>query len=332
MRHFLKPSDLNAEERISVLNRARELKALTTPPTEQNLRVGGLYFNPSLRTRISWEQACWRLGASCQTINAGADSWKMEMNPHAVMDQDKQENIVEAAGVLGRYFHLLGVRSFPGTESWDVERTEPTLSAMCQYAGVPIVSLEGAMHHPCQSLADELTIREHFGNPEGLPVALVWAWHPNPLPMAVPQSFALQTALAGCDLRIVRPDGYDLDPEVMDEIRATGSKVTVTNDRAEGLKGVKVAYVKSWGSMPLWGQTDAEREFRSGLRDWQFDRNTWNLTDEAKVMHCLPVRRNVVLSGEMLESEHSLVFDEAENRLWAQAALIEHIAKREGLI
>jgi len=335
LRHLISPTDVSPDERLEVLDRARFWKASPLPAERQNLRVGALYFNSSLRTRVSFEQAVWQLGGNCQTLNAGADTWQMEMDPDAVMDGTKVENIVEAAGVLGRYFHLLGIRSFAGTEPWASERTEPVLSAFARYANTPIISLEGAVHHPCQGLADELTLHESFGESvKGLPVTLCWAWHPNPLPTAVPNTFALQAALAGCCLTIAHPPGYDLDPDVMASVRSAASascqNVTVTNDMSEGLRGANVVYVKSWGRLDLWHDKDAERAQRSDLRSWRLDHETWALTEEAKVMHCLPVRRNLKISGDLLDSRHSLILNQAENRLWAQAGLVEMLAKLNG--
>lgn len=329
-RHFLSPDDLTLAEVAQVVTRAKALKALTTPPRASALRVGSLFFNPSLRTRVSWEQAAWVLGASCQTLNAGGETWKLEFDPQAVMDQDTVEHVKEAAPVLGRYFHVLGIRSFPATRPWAVEREEPELRAFAQYAGVPIVSLEGAMHHPCQALADQLTLEETFGaNLHGLPVVLTWAWHPKPLPMAVPNSFALQMARAGAKLTLAYPEGYDLDPELRAKL---GGDVQVCHDPHEAMRGAKAVYVKSWGRLDLWDHPAEEVAQRADLRHWQFDMPKWELTDDAAVLHCLPTRRNAELSGEILDGPMSKVIDEAENRLWAQAALLEFYGKALGVL
>lgn len=336
-RHYLSPTDLSPAERRAVLDRALALKASKSVPESRNFRVGSLFFNPSLRTRVSFEQAVWLLGGNCQTLNASADSWGLEFDPQAVMDGTKAENVVEAAGVLGRYFHLLGVRAFPTDQPWEIEKTEPVLRAFAENAGIPVVSLEGALHHPCQSLADHLTLQEHFGNSvKNLKVTLAWAYHPNPLPMAVPHSFALQAALAGCDLTIACPPGYDLDPGVMSEVTKasleSGGGLRVTHDYNDGLENAQVVYVKSWGKQSLWHDKDAERAGRQQFKNWIMDDAAWQKTDEAKVMHCLPVRRNVVIASEILDSPRSIVLDEAENRLWAQAALIEFLAQSEGVL
>jgi N-acetylornithine carbamoyltransferase len=325
MRHFLSPLDVTPDERNWILRRALELKAGARPPQPLAARVGSLFFNPSLRTRVSWEQAAGVLGCSCQTLNAGADMWTMEMDPHAVMDGATVECISDAAGVLGRYFGLLGVRAFPQGKPWEEEKTEPILNAFAERSGTSIVSLEGAMHHPCQSLADHLTLKESFGdNLKGSKVALMWAWHPKSLPLAVPHSFALQAALAGCDLTIVHPEGWDLDAEVLAQTREaaqeSGGEVRVCHEVEDGLKGAKAVYVKSWGRPQLPGEPAPPE-----LRSWTFGEDQWAQTDEARVMHCLPVRRNVEIASSLLDSDRSLTLDEAENRLWAQAGLMEFL-------
>ncbi|MCA9572843.1 MAG: N-acetylornithine carbamoyltransferase [Myxococcales bacterium] len=329
--HVLSPSALTPELRNAVLATARELKAADAPPPSTSLRVGALYFDPSLRTRASFEQAVHVVGGRCQTLNAGSDTWTLELDPNAVMDGAAVENVVEAARVLGQLFHLIGVRAFRGSAPWAVERTEPVLSAIAEHAGVPIVSLEGATHHPCQGLADALTLRETFGDDlSGLPVALCWAWHPRALPAAVPHTFLLQAALEGCDVSVVHPPGFDLDPGILAEARtaaeARGGGVKVHHDRAEGLAGRRVVYVKSWGPLDDRSPTDP------ALRPWLVDEAALAPAPEARVMHCLPVRRNVVLSGEVLDGPRALVTQQAGNRLWAQAGLVHHLAKLQGVI
>lgn len=329
--HFLSPLDLSDSELDLVMKRARRLKADRAPMAPKSLRVGALYFNPSLRTRVSFEQAARQVGAVCQTLNAGQDMWALEMDPEAVMDGDRPECVIEAAGVLGRYFPVLGVRSFPRGGSWEEERTEPVLQAFAEHSKAAVISLEGAMHHPCQSLADHLTILEHFGPKlSGLKVVMSWAWHPKALPMAVPNSFALQMARAGVDLTIAHPRGLELDPGLMSQVKEQalrkGGKVEVVHDRLGAMDGAKVVYVKSWGSI---GQTGMHTE---ELKDWCFNDVAWSRTEDAKVMHCLPVRRNVVIASSILDSPRSIVLDQAENRLWAQAGLIEAVARRAGVL
>lgn len=329
--HVIAPNDLPDADRLAVLDRAEALKAADPHPVPNRLRVGALYFNPSLRTRVSFEQAVRLVGGTCQTLDASRDTWAMELDPDAVMDGSTVENIAEAARVLGRFFHVLGVRSFRGSSPWAIERTEPVIRKVAAYAGVPVVSLEGATHHPCQALADHLTLRETFGpDLRELPIALTWAWHPKALPMAVPHSFLAEASLAGCDVRVVHPPGYELDAEVMQtasrEAEKRGGRVRVFHDRAEGMADTAAVYVKSWGPIDRAGGNDP------ALRDWQVDDASLAVAPSAKVMHCLPVRRNVVVSGAVLDGPRSLVVEQAANRMWAQAALVEHLARRSGVL
>lgn len=332
--HVLRPADLDDAVRDRILERARALRTADPDPVPNRLRVGALYFNASLRTRASFEQAVRIVGGACQTLNAASDTWNLELDPDAVMDGAAVENLVEAARVLGQFFHLLGVRSFRGAAPWATERTEPVLRLIARHAGVPLVSLEGATHHPCQALADALTMVDAFGptpaDLAGLPVALCWAWHPKALPAAVPHSFLQQAALLGCDVSVVHPEGYDLDGDVlahaMEAARARGGDVAVHHDRDAGLRGRRLVYVKSWGPLDGAGATPA------ALRPWLVDEAALSGTDDARVMHCLPVRRNVVIAGEVLDGPRSLVTTQAGNRLWAQAALVEHLARTQGVI
>ena len=332
LRHVISPADLTDAERIAIVARARALKATDPTPPVTPLRVGALYFDPSLRTRASFEQATRMVGGACQTLNASSDTWALELDPNAVMDGTAVENIVEAAGVLGQFFHLLGVRSFRGTSPWAVERTEPVLRRIAKHAGVPVISLEGTTHHPCQGLADLVTMHESLGDDlSGEPVALCWAWHPKRLPAAVPQTFLLQAALAGCDISLVHPEGYELDAETMAQARAEatrrGGNLTVHHEREAGLQGRRIVYVKSWG--PLEGGPGPSDP---ALREWIVDEPSLSVTDDAKVMHCLPVRRNVVIGADVLDGPRSLVIQQAGNRLWAQAALVELLARQQGVI
>ena len=323
------PADLDAQQRERVCRRARELKVSTQAPLPSRLRVGALYFNPSLRTRASFEQAVALLGGNCQTLNTSMDTWGLELDPQAIMDGVSVENIVEAARVLGRYFHILGVRSFRANGPWSEQRTEPVLSQFAEHARVPVISLEGAVHHPCQSLADLVTMQEQFGEDlSGLPVTLCWSWHPKALPAAVAHSFLLQAALAGCDVAVAHPPGYELDSMIgaaaSAEANHRGGQVSIHHDRAQALAGRRLVYVKSWGPLDDTGGNPEE------LRSWCIDEDSLAATDEGRVMHCLPVRRNVVISSQVLDGRRSLVVEQAENRLWAQAALLELVAESTG--
>jgi N-acetylornithine carbamoyltransferase len=235
------------------------------------------------------------------------------------MDSDKTEHVAEFVRVLERYCVAIGVRTFATLKNWEEERTDPILNAFARYASVPIINLESAMHHPCQSLADMLTIREKLGAGRKR-VVLTWAWHPKPLPMAVPNSFALAAAQMGHDLVIAHPPGYDLDEEL---IGSLGARVEITNDIDAAFTGADVIYAKSWGAKQFYGNTDQDLTTRAQYRNkWIVDEEKMSRTNSGVFMHCLPVRRNVIVTDGVIDSPASIVLDEAENRLHVQKAIL----------
>jgi N-acetylornithine carbamoyltransferase len=247
------------------------------------------------------------------------------------MDSDKTEHLKEFVLVLERYVSAIGVRTFANLNNWEAERLEPILSAFEKYSSVPIINLESAMHHPCQALADMLTIRERFGK-QKKKVLLTWAWHPKPLPMAIPNSFALGAAQMGHDLIIAHPKGYELDCELIREIEMqaeiNGGSVEISNDVYSSFENVEVVYAKSWGSKDFYGTPEKDTEFRARLRtDWIVDDAKMQKTNKAIFMHCLPVRRNVIVTDSVIDSVNSLVIDEAENRLHVQKAILAKLIK-----
>ena len=247
------------------------------------------------------------------------------------MDGPAAEHVREGAGVLGRYCDLLGVRSFPQGKDYAKDRAEPVLVAFVQHSGVPIVNLESALSHPCQAMADAMTLSQRLGPARGRRVLLTWAYHPKALPMAVPNSFLLAATRLGVDLVFARPEGYALDAEILREAeenaRQNGGSLTVTEDGERAYDGVEAVYAKSWGSLADYGKPEAEAARRAKLKDWRVTETRMARGKNAFFMHCLPVRRNVVVDDEILDGPRSAVLDEAENRLYAQQAILEWLAK-----
>lgn len=281
--------------------------------------VALVFFNPSLRTRASMQVGIYELGGNPVVLEPGGTSWTLEHRAGAAMDGDKTEHVAEFVRVLERYCVAIGVRTFAALKDWNEERTDPILNAFARYASVPIINLESAMHHPCQSLADMMTIREKLG-PVRKRVVLTWAWHPKTLPMAVPNSFALAAAQMGHDLVIAHPPGYELDEELLG---ATGGNIEITNDIDEAFSGAEVIYAKSWGAKQFYGDTDRDLAIRALYRGkWIVDEEKMARTNSAIFMHCLPVRRNVIVTDGVIDSSASVVIDEAENRLHVQKAIL----------
>ena len=286
--------------------------------------VALVFFNPSLRTRASMQVGIYELGGNAVVLEPGGTSWTLEHREGAVMDGDKTEHVAEFVRVLERYCVAIGVRTFAALKNWQEERTDPVLNAFAKYASVPIINLESAMHHPCQSAADMMTIREQLGAGRKR-VLLTWAWHPKALPMAVPNSFALAAAQVGHDLVIAHPPGYELDEELLATIRERGS-VEITNDIDAAFAGAEVIYAKSWGGKQFYGDTDRDLAERAQYRDkWIVDEEKMSRTNQAIFMHCLPVRRNVIVTDAVIDSQASVVIDEAENRLHVQKAVMAQL-------
>jgi N-acetylornithine carbamoyltransferase len=330
VKHFITTAQFTRQELAGLLDNAARMKRGSLQPMLPGRNLVLLFFNPSLRTRTSFELAMQQLGGNVVTLNAGGDTWKLEMTPGAVMDGAAAEHVTDAARVLGRYADAIGIRAFPGGKSWEEDRRDALIQGFVREAGVPIVNMESSLYHPNQALGDLLTIRERFGpDLQGLPVTITWANHPNPLPMAVPNSILLACARFGMDIRFLRPEGYDLDPEIMEQARAlcgeSGGSLRATDDVKKGYGGSRVVYAKSWGSIKFYGNREEERAFRAGLKGWMVDHEKMALTDGALFMHCLPVRRGVVISDQVIDGERSVVYDQAENRLHAQKAVLQYL-------
>lgn len=273
----------------------------------------------------------YELGGNSVILEPGSTSWTLEHREGVVMDGDKTEHLKEFVRVLERYVSAIGVRTFAELKNWKLERTDPVLNAFAKYASVPVINLESAMHHPCQAMADMMTIREKFGQKKKK-VLLTWAWHPKPLPMAVPNSLALAAAQFGHDLRIAHPAGYELDSGLLRKIESysqkNGSSVEFTTNVNEAFDDVDVVYAKSWGSSKFYGQVETELAFRESLRpNWIVDAEKMRKTKDGIFMHCLPVRRNVIVTDEVIDSPNSVVIDEAENRLHVQKAILTELMK-----
>ena len=309
MPHFLSAPDAATIRRL--LDRAAYFKQHPFPeeqPGRQKTLIN-LFFNPSLRTRLSTEKAGLQLGFQVITMDM-AGGWKLEFEDGVVMNMDRAEHVREAAGVLSQYCDVLAVRSFPGLEDRQADYEDRIIRAFVQYATVPVVSLESATRHPLQSLADCLTIREHMPVGRRPKVVLTWAPHPRKLPQAVANSFVeWMLAWGAVDLVVTHPEGFELAPEF-------GAGPQVETDQRAALQGADFVYAKNWSAYTNYGAT-------ADLPDWIVDEEKMALTNNAYFMHCLPVRRGVVVSDGVLNADRSLVLQQANNRTWAAAAALE---------
>lgn len=326
-RDFVRLSDFTAEEIDSILTLAFDMKREQRQWSLKGKTIILLFFNSSLRTRTSMEIGVAQLDANAVVLNVGQDAWNLEWREGVVMDGDSPEHIKDAAKVLSRYGDIIAVRSFPKLKDYAEDRADPVMSSFVKYATAPIINLESAVEHPCQGLADLMTLREVFShNTRRKKVVLTWAPHVKPLPLAVPHSFALAAALGGCDLTIACPEAFDLEPDVVkhaqETARKNGGSVKYERDQAKAFQGAEVVYAKSWCSRQFYGKPADEIAFRKTLPSWMVTEEKMATTTRAKFMHCLPIRRNVVATDAVLDDEDCVVYQQAENRLHAQKALL----------
>jgi N-acetylornithine carbamoyltransferase len=325
--HFLSTERVDLDALIKKALRFKRGEDRSQPLAGKSVAL--VFFNPSLRTRASMQVGIYQLGGNAVVLEPGGTSWTLEHREGAVMDGDKTEHVAEFVRVLERYCVAIGVRTFAALKDWQEERADPILSAFAKYASVPIINLESAVHHPCQSVADMMTIREKLG--EGRKrVVLTWAWHPKLLPMAVPNSFALAASQMGHDVVIAHPPEYELDEELIENSRqlavAAGGGVTITHDMDAAFTGAEVIYAKSWGAKQFYGRDEQDTITRAQYRHkWIVNERRMAQTDDAIFMHCLPVRRNVIVTDAVIDSPSSVVIDEAENRLHVQKAVMAEL-------
>jgi N-succinyl-L-ornithine transcarbamylase len=275
----------------------------------KNKTIGLVFLNPSLRTRMSTQKAALNLGMNVMVLNMDKEGWALELQDGAIMNGNTVEHIREAAAVLGQYVDIIGVRSFPGLKERDEDYNEEIFNKFVKYCGVPVVSLESATRHPLQSLADLVTIEElkTKGRPK---VVLTWAPHIKPLPQAVPNSFAEWMCRADVDFTIAQPKGYELSTDFT-------NGATITYNQDEALANADFIYVKNWSAYEPYGR------IFPGNEDWMLTNEKLKGTNSAKVMHCLPVRRNLELSDGILDGPSSIVVHEAGNRVWAAQAVLK---------
>ena len=277
----------------------------------KNKTLGLVFLNPSLRTRMSTQKAALNLGMNVMVLNMDKEGWALELQDGVVMNGTTVEHIREAAAVLGQYVDIIGVRSFPGLKNREEDYNEEIFNKFVKYCGVPVVSLESATRHPLQSLADLVTITELKIKPRPK-VVLTWAPHIKPLPQAVPNSFAEWMCKADVDFTIAHPKGYELSTDFT-------AGATITHNQDEALADADFIYVKNWSAFEPYGK------ILPGNEDWMLTNEKLKVTNDAKVMHCLPVRRNLELSDEILDGPSSIVVHEAGNRVWAAQAVLKQM-------
>ena len=324
MKNFISVHDVNNIDSLVQKALAYKANPFADKTLGTNKRIGCLFLNPSMRTRLSTQIAAQNLGMECIVFNVGQEGWALEFEEEAIMSGNTVEHVKDAAPILGKYFDILAIRTFPSLKNREDDYSELYIKQFIKYAGIPVVSLESATLHPLQSLTDIITITESLQSQKSKvknqkpKIVLTWAPHVKPLPQCVANSFAQWINEWGeSDFVITHPEDYELSEEFT-------KGATIMHDQEEALKDADFVYVKNWSTYNDYGK------IYTNDPKWQLKKKRWNLTNKAKVMHCLPVRRNVELSDEILDGKMSLVTQQASNRVWAAQAVLSEILKKQG--
>ncbi len=333
-KNFITTGDYTKAQLQLIIDKAIAYKKGQEIPDYSNKILTLIFANPSLRTRLSFESGMKKLGGKVNVLSA-TDAWEFEYKKGVVMNGNTQEYIKEAAQVISSYTDLIALRKSDlmtkksstqeVEQTWEELKKDQPIYELARYADKPIISMESNMFHPCQSMADVMTMQEHFGSLTGKKIVLTWAPHPKALPLATPHSQLLTPSIFGADVTLACPSGFELDADVMNFAKGKAGKFSITNNQVSALEDADVVIAKSWASLKYFGDWKAESDYRKKFTDWMVDKNKMDLTNNAIFMHCLPVRRNVVASDEVLDSEQSVVIQEAENRMWVQMGIIDYL-------
>lgn len=328
MKHFLNTQDWERGELDALLRDAAHYKEHKWGDALKGRSIALVFFNPSMRTRTSFELGAFQLGGHAVVLQPGKDAWPIEFDLGTVMDGESEEHIAEVAQVLGRYADLIGVRAFPKFVNWQRDREDTVLRGFAKYATVPVINME-TITHPCQELAHVLALQEHFDSTDlrGKKYVLTWTYHPKPLNTAVANSALTIATRMGMDVTLLCPTpDYVLDERYMGwaakNVAEHGGSLSVSHDLSSAYDGADVVYAKSWGALPYFGRWQDEKKIRDQHRHFIVDETKMALTNHAVFSHCLPLRRNVKATDAVMDSPACIAIDEAENRLHVQKAIM----------
>jgi N-acetylornithine carbamoyltransferase len=329
MKRFLDLANFKREQILDLLALAQSLQDKPQPRALAGKILGLVFFNPSLRTLASFQAGMARLGGSSFVITPGQGTWQLETKLNAVMNAVAAEHIREGIPVLASYCDALGVRAFAEGKDLETDLRETLFGMIDALCEKPLINMESAMNHPCQALADWRTMDE-LKVPSRAKFVLSWVYHPKALPLAVPAAIVHMAALRGMEVVVARPEGFALPPEIMDKARSAasgaGGSVTETADRSAALRGASVLYAKEWRAIGSYGDVEGDARLRAQLMDWCVQERWFSAAlPDAKLMHCLPVRRNVAVADEVLDGSRAVVRREAFNRLVVQMAVLHRM-------
>lgn len=328
LKHFLNTQDWSRADLDALLTQAALFKRNKLGNELKGKSVALVFFNPSMRTRTSFELGTFQLGGHAVVLQPGKDAWPIEFDLGAVMDGEAEEHIAEVAQVLGRYADLVAVRAFPKFVDWTIDRQDRVLKSFARYSPVPVINME-TITHPCQELAHIMALQEHFGSSDlrGKKYVLTWTYHPKPLNTAVANSALTIATRMGMDVTLLCPTPeYILDERYMgwarDNVDESGGSIQVSHDIDSAYANADVVYAKSWGALPYFGNWEQEKPIRDQYRHFIVDQAKMALTNNGVFSHCLPLRRNVKATDAVMDSPQCIAIDEAENRLHVQKAIM----------
>jgi len=337
MKHFLNTSDWSRPDLQAMIDDARAMKASPLGDSLQGKTIALLFLNNSLRTRTSFDIGARQLGGHAVVLSPSGGMWPLEFEDGVVMDGEAEEHVKEAAKVLSRYCDMIGVRAFPKFVDWSEDRKDRILNAFATYADVPVVNME-TIPHPCQELAHVMALQERFerdgrGALDGKKFLLTWTYHPKPLNTAVANSALMIAAKFGMRPTLLCPtEDYVLDARYIEQAsrdaEENGCALTVSHDIDAAYDGAEIVYAKSWGALPFFGDWAPEKDIRDRFRHFIVDEEKMAKTDNALVSHCLPMRRNVKITDAVFDSENCIAYEEAENRLHVQKAIMKALASQ----
>ena len=324
--HLIRLGDLSQARIDDLIDLSARLKRRGTTDRLQGKTVGLLFFRGSLRTRASFEAAAYQLGGNTIHLSASSDFWALEATSGKVMDGSAPEHVRDAAKVLSCYVNALAIRPKAVGASWSVDRQDADIRAWAECSEVPVMNMESSLWHPLQGLADLMTLRESLGELKGKKLAVVWTHSPTPATPAVVHSLVHIALRSGLDVSVAHPNGYELDDEVVSEAAAlaeeSGASFQTALEPQQAAEGAHVVYARSWSSIADYGNPTLAASRRSRTSDWRVDEKLMALGSDAKLMHAMPVRRNLEVTDEVLDGPRSLVYTQAENRLHSQKALL----------
>ncbi len=325
-KHFIRLQDLSDREVEDILDLSSRMKQSAPRTNLSGRTVGLLFFRGSLRTRTSLVAAVQQLGGNTVNLTASSDFWDLESRDGAVMDGAAPEHIRDAAAVMSKYVSALAIRPKAKGSSWDIDREDEGIRAWAKHSRVPVINMESTLWHPLQALADLLTLRECLGELSGKRLAIAWTRSPTPAGHSVVNSILLAALRVGMHVSVAHPPGYDLDPGVVDEAQAAASARGLTLELGQGLEdaveGAQVVYARSWSALDTYGNPTLAASRIARMSSWSIDETLMARGDDSRLMHPMPVRRNLEVSDEVLDGPRSLLYDQAENRLHTQKGLL----------